>query len=192
MWIKKKIENIKKACMEKKLGFTLLETLISVLLFSFIAVMMSGVFGTFLKNYIEARIMLQGVDGTQFAMNLMAKTIRTGEVKYTVGSNTLFLYDRAQKKCMEYIYVPASSKMQVDISTTSNEGSVDRCTFASMGGAQDITQSNMITNASFIVVPSTPSSMGIVTLALTVSSPGQRTSPVQVQMTVSLRNNTMY
>ncbi|MEI8343742.1 MAG: prepilin-type N-terminal cleavage/methylation domain-containing protein [Candidatus Moraniibacteriota bacterium] len=183
-------------CLSTKKGFTLLETLIAVLLFSFISVMVSGVFATFLKNYTESKKTLQGVEGAQFAMNLMAKTIRTSDVRLNADGKTLEIYDFAQKKCLKYSWVDGVTingvmygKMQVNTRTTTKEGAVSNCGdfLTNMGGPEDIT-SNDVINVSFNVDHSDQTKMGFVTIALTVEEPGQQSSPLQIQMTVSLRN----
>ena len=182
MPLSKKIKQSKKGLK----GFTLMETLIAVLLFSLLSVMVSGVFSSFLKNYTESKKTLQGVEGGQFAMNLRAKTIRVSDVK-AEGTNILQVYDFSQAKCLKYSF--AGKKLQVNYSTEAGQGSVGKCAFTSMGGAQDLTAAD-VQNASFSVVPSSATTLGFVIIALTIKDDTQPPAslPMYIQMAVSLRN----
>ncbi len=182
MSLSKKMQQPKK----NSKGFTLIETLIAVLLFSLLSVMVSGVFSSFLKNYTESKKTLQGVEGGQFAMNLMAKTIRVSDVK-AEGTNILQVYDFSQAKCLKYSWDSVGKKMQASYSTEAGQGTVDKCAFTSMGGAQDLTAAD-VQSASFKVVPSTPTTLGFVIIALTIKDDTQTSAPMQIQMAVSLRN----
>ena len=174
-----KIKNKNKSSLKTRKGFSLLETLIAVSLFSLLTVMVSGVFASFLKSYAESKKTLQDVEEVQFAMNLMAKTIRTSDVKLE-SANVLKVYDYSQSKCLKYSF--ASNKMQVNYSSETGQGEVDKCVFAaaSMSGLQDLTTAN-VTSASFKVVPSTSATLGFVNVALTVEEVTQTTAPMKIQ-----------
>ena len=195
--MKKKINNIKKewqllkcrfSSERKQLvfstrkGFTLVETLIAVFLFSLVSVMVSGIFGNFLKNYAESKKMQQNIEATQFAMNLMAKTIRTSDVR-KIDENNLGCFDYAQLKCIKYSLV--SNKLQV---YTSDGDALDNCNFDVMTSPDDLTPPN-VTKVFFNVVPSTIATYGVVAVAVTVKNDSQTSSPLKIQTAVSLRNS---
>ena len=173
----------KKEAMVFKCGFTLIETLVSVFLFSLIALMIAGSFTAFLKNYEEAKRMQRNIDNAQFAINLMAKTIRTSDV-VLVDANNLGCFDYAQSKCVLYSYASSTKKLQVSEGTASN---LAGCNFASMSSLSDITSTDIVA-AYFNVVPSTTPTYGKVTTALSVREATQTTSPLNIQQTASLRN----
>ncbi len=168
-----------------KKGFTLVETLIAIFVFSLVTVMISGVFASFLKNYAESRKTLHDVEDGQFAMNLIAKTLRTSDVKVESAS-VLKVYDFSQAKCLKYSF--AGSKIQVNYSTEpAGKGSVANCTFPSMVGAKDLTAAS-VTNVYFNVKPSDTSAFGFVVVALTIKDATQTSAPMHIQMVTSLRN----
>ncbi len=166
-------------------GFSMVETLIAVSLFSLIVVMISGAFSSFLKNYADVRRMQKTTEGAQFAMNIMAKTIRTSEARLS-GTN-LELYDYAQAKCLRYSYNSTAKRIRVNYSSEADPGSLSGCVFAPMIGERDLTSDN-VTAVSFDVAPSNATTSGIVTMNFVLSEVGQTSSPLQIQTSVSLRN----
>jgi prepilin-type N-terminal cleavage/methylation domain-containing protein len=188
MLIEKETKKNKKEHILQKNGFTLVETLIALFLFSLVMVMVSGVFGNFLKNYFDVRRIQKNAESVQFAMNLMAKTIRTSNVQLGSDGKSLEVFDYAQGRCLKYSYISSSpGKMQMNYSNDSNPESLSDCTFSSMVGAQDITLAD-VTSASFDVTPSDGKTAGLVRMSFKVNESDQTMSPLQIQTAVSLRN----
>lgn len=91
-------------------GFTLTEVLVALFVFSGMLVAVSGVFGGFVKNYRAVKEIQKNLENAQFAMNYLAKTLRTstmlapGSLPATVGtaiasSSDIVTYDNSQDKC---------------------------------------------------------------------------------------------
>lgn len=166
-------------------GFSLVEVMVSVFIFSMIVSMISGTFSAFLKNYSEAKRNASNIENAQFAMNLMAKTVRTSNVKDFVSDQKyLELYDYAQGKCIKYAYLSGDKKIQVSESVKPDPAS---CDFSNMSNSQDVT-GDFIENVNFYVTPSGASTYGKVTMAISLKETSQRTSSLRIQTTVSLRN----
>ncbi len=188
MLIKKKLKKIKKNYLQKKKGFTLVETLVAMLLFTLIVVMVSGVFMTFLKNYAIVRNVQRSTESAQFAMNLMAKTIRTSQVANLVqvaGATQLDLFDFSQNVCLRY--ASTADTITVTFTDDSNPVSITDCHFvpAHLRTAQQITAPEVAVSGSFTIVPSIGPSRGAVRIILTAA---EGNAALRMQTTVSLRN----
>ncbi len=193
MLFQKKIKKIKKTYLQKKSGFTLVETLIAMLLFTLVVVMISGVFMTFLKNYATTRNIQRSTESAQFAMNLMAKTIRTSQVSpqtdpAAAGQSFIQLYDFSQGQCLVYLYNNVSNNIQVRYSNTASPVSIANCDFNSLKPAQDITSPAVNVAGFFTIIPSVSSTLGVVRIVLSANKAGQTTPPLLMQTSVSLRN----
>lgn len=182
---RKTINKMQENFSQKKGGFTLIEVLIAMFLFSLITVMVSGIFVNFLKNYADVRKMQKNAESVQFAMNLMAKTIRTSNVM--LKNSSLEIYDYAQGRCLEYSYNPSAKRIQMSYSNDLDPGSFSDCNFDSMGEVQDITSADIV-GTSVDVIPSTSDTAGLVRMVFIVSEKNQVTTPLRIQTTVSLRN----
>ncbi|MEI7621618.1 MAG: prepilin-type N-terminal cleavage/methylation domain-containing protein [Candidatus Moraniibacteriota bacterium] len=177
---------------ENKKGFTLIETLISVFLFSFLMVMIAGSFTSFLKTYVQEKKMQNNIEQANFAMNLMAKTLRTSDVVYDATNSILNVYDFSQEKCLRYRIngTASNKKLTLENSKTIGAKSIDECDWANMQAPQDLT---LLNNGSFKSVRSTLAtdaspSFGYVLINLSIQEPGQTGKPLALQTAVSLRN----
>ncbi len=87
-----------------KQGFSLIETMISVFIFSLIAVLLAGAFSGFLKNVVTSKKAQRSAENAQYVMNLIAKTMRSSTMNpasfATAGQITMF--DNSQAKCLIY------------------------------------------------------------------------------------------
>jgi len=93
-----KIKKIKK-------GFTLIEMLISVFIFSIIMTATVVVFAGYVKSHKYSRIVQKNLEGVQFAFNYIAKTLRVSSVINGDGDNkNLFTYTEAGETCT-YFYI---------------------------------------------------------------------------------------
>jgi Tfp pilus assembly protein PilW len=188
MLIKKKLKKIKKNYLQKKKGFTLVETLVAMLLFTLIVVMVSGVFMTFLKNYVVVRNLQRSTESAQFAMNLMAKTIRTSQVANLIqerGATQLDLFDFSQNVCLRY--ASTADTITVTFTDDINPVSITDCHFvpASLHATQQITAPEVAVSGSFTIVPSIGPNLGAVSIILTAA---EGNAALLMQTTVSLRN----
>lgn len=187
-------------------GFTLVETLVAVLVFSLTAVMLSGAFSGFLKTYNEAKRIQKGVESAQYALNLMAKTIRTsfvqkGSLPAVLDATNpryyswpLNLYDYSQGLCVQYNLVNNPStgmnKLQMGTINPTISGDPSTCSYGVGMNINDVTSED-IKSGFLNYLPSNTSSAtpyyGLVTISLHVKEPGQTSGEVPIQTTVSLR-----
>ena len=168
-----------------KKGFTLIETLIAVLIFSLLMVIIAGVFANLLKNYAQAKKTQRNVENAQYAMNLMAKTIRTSDIPTASGTITTFgVFDYSQGKCIQYKYIASNKKIQV--ATTSDVATnLSGCvSFVSIPAAAYSDLAINIIDAKIDATPTTGTTLGKATISLQVQD---GTSTIPIQMSVSLR-----
>lgn len=173
-----------------KKGFSLLETLIAILVFSLAMVMLVGVFSNFLKNYAKVKKTQKNIENAQYTMNLMAKTIRTSEIASSIGpdvwdaATNLDLFNYSQGKCIRYSY--NGSAIQVQTNTGGTPATLADCDFNSL-----TSPANLVTNITGASISATPTInggaspvYGRVTISLKVQDGA---SEIPIQMTVSLR-----
>lgn len=86
-----------------KKGFTLLEALIVVFIFTLAMISFTEYFAKFSKSSKDAKEIQKNLENAQYAMNLMAKTLRTSSIR-VVGSSESEIrgYDYSQEKCFNF------------------------------------------------------------------------------------------
>ena len=174
-------ENVKGQRLRKR-GFSLVESLIAVFIFSLVAAMLAGAFSGFLKNYANAKKAQRSAESAQYAMNLMAKSLRTSSLITT--NFPLDTFDYSQGKCIRYGFT--ANKLQVATTTDVSPADPSACTWATATSYADLTSAD-IQGALVTATPSTDPVFGKITIALNVKEVGQTTSALPIQMTVSLR-----
>jgi prepilin-type N-terminal cleavage/methylation domain-containing protein len=182
-----------------KKGFSLVETLVAVAIFSLAAVMFAGSFASFLKNSIAAKEAQRNAESAQYVINLMAKTIRTSAVAAptpTAGSTTVFtklrVLDFSQtdptKNCIEYDYVVGSGATIAYASSPTN--SLDECKNATMTTPAGLTEAGNISGGGlyFSYTASNPPAApyGMITIVDSIAN-NDPNNPNRVQTTTSLR-----
>jgi prepilin-type N-terminal cleavage/methylation domain-containing protein len=190
---KKTNKNIKTA---SKKGFSLVEVLMAIFIFSLLVTMVSGSFASFFKVYLSQKKSQNDLENAQYALNLMEKTIRTSVVKTdnmpsgnldfaNIDNKRIKLFDNSQNKCIVYIF----SQNAIKVSTKYGAGvtSIDDCgDFTGGYSAPDDLTSADIYNVSVYGNVSTGTKAGRITVSLEVG----QASPIYVQMTTSLRDFT--
>lgn len=176
----------KKQTQKNKKGFTLVESLVSVFVFSLASVMIAGTFTSFFKNFQIAKKTQQSTESAQYAMNLMAKTIRTSEIHDVYNGSPLIyirMYDKSSQQCVAYRYAATrkgvihNSVPAATIGDCDWAGLIDGSSMTNLSGLDDIV------GARFNYSPGS-NGVGFVTVALDVQG-SNAVSPIQ--MTVSLR-----
>jgi prepilin-type N-terminal cleavage/methylation domain-containing protein len=78
-----------------KKGFTLIEMMISIFIFAIMMTSIVGIFARQISSYKQTRIMANDLENAQFALNYIAKTLRTasilGQGSSTGSGGTVFL-----------------------------------------------------------------------------------------------------
>ncbi len=103
---------------KKQKGFTLIELMVSIFIFLIIVALVIEIFGKQVVVSRHARILQRNIDDAEFAMNYLAKTLRTstlptspegedGSANQNLGTayvQTLYAYDYSQGKCFKFAF----------------------------------------------------------------------------------------
>jgi len=188
----------KKTNNAKKNGFTLIEVLVSIFIFSLLMVVTFDFFSSSVFGYRNSKAIQRDLESAQYAMNIMTKTLRTSKV-IDSNLNMIRVYDYSRKtgtgKCIVYQF--SGDKL---VSGSSNVADTNEtlCTSALLIQTKEITAS-YINNFEFNVVPSSatssPKMVGRVTISAEVCATLNCAGTVygekdvaRIQSTVSLRN----
>jgi len=174
---------MKKIPMHKKYrGFSLVETLVAMFVFVMVIGSVSQIFTQAFVGYREQKRLQTDLETAQFAVNTMAKELRTSSV-HSAGTTSIKFFDYSQSICFLYringTNLQASSNPVVDSSAC--QGFFDP-------GAAYTTIASGISSGRFSITPSDLGShtVGKVTVSLSVSSGAL--APTNIQTTVSLRD----
>lgn len=175
-----------------KKGFTLIEVIMAMFIFTVMMVAISGVFVSFIKANKSARAVQQDLEDAEYAMNIIAKTLRTSSIinVYTGNRNMIDIYDYSQTRCIRYSFVGgnlrARSATPADVSDPLNTCSVPLGTAAE----QNVTNNGnvLLAESGFVRKVETDSNnIGSVTILITIQEAGT-TDKARAQTTVSLHD----
>jgi prepilin-type N-terminal cleavage/methylation domain-containing protein len=187
---------------KNKKGFSLIELIIAIFIFTILMITTAGIFSGFFSGYRKARATQGDLENAQFAMNYMAKTLRTSGVKSptvlgTVSDITVF--DYSQSKCVQFFF-DSSNVLKYRIGDK-NDPDEDHCSQAELQNKDSSGQSltNVLVIGSFWVVPSLkspdPPRLGKITIEMQVcpSNTGatdctNSNDKVNIQTSVALRD----
>lgn len=175
-------------------GFTLIEAVVSLFVFLIIMLALSSTFTQSFSGYRNARAVQKDVESAQFALNLMAKELRTSTVVSSTASSVKF-YDHSQGRCFEYNInttdkaletrsrLPTSNFAPPDVDVKK----VNDCKLNPVSVVYT-TLSTGVSDGKFVVVPSdsNPKKAGKVTTSLQISEGPKHKA--NVQTTSSLRD----
>lgn len=165
---------------KEKKGFSIIEMIISIFIFSIVIVMLTGAFSGFLKKYTDQKKVQKNIENIQYAMNIMSKTIRTSSIdESNPTSFPLRIYDFSQGECIEYNYSSHKITTKSFVATD-----MDQCTAAAFGAAASADLTTAIIQGASIKkeASNSTSDYGKVTIAVTAVD-----ANMPIQMTVSLR-----
>lgn len=213
------LKNKKYKLKAKKKGFSFVELIVAVFIFVLVVTTSTEVFVKMIKNYKNAREIQRDLENAQYAMNLMAKTIRTSSVLSCSGDGANFnndcslvsgtitainIFDYSRSKCMIYNFDQTNKKLQYKEPTISGIN-LDECgIYIDWDSPQDMISGTAtggyVNNGSFFVVQSTdnpdsPSNsiVGKVTISMQVcpaSGCPAGSDKAIIQTSVSLRDYT--
>ena len=186
---------------KNKKGFSFVEMIIAIFIFSLVMVTVSGIFYNIFAGYRNAKAIQKDLEDGQYAINLISKTLRTSEiVEPTIQGMTYSIkaYDYSQAMCVSYQYVSGRNKIQTAFVSDPGDSEPDKEAWCkddvsfNNNEYHDLT-SEIINNASFYFVPSVDNvSVGKVTISMevcaTTSCSGREKDRARIQSTVSLRN----
>lgn len=182
-------------------GFTLIEMIIAIGVFSIMSIAISSAFTSGFSSYSDTRELQRNIESAQYALNTLEKLLRTSTVVSSAGTGlqSITFYDYSSSRCFEYRIVssaPASDLFARWFPTTDPTGS-DPCLpgSASFPAAAQVT--NGYVTGGFTVVPSDrddvsvdgdPKEMGRVTVNLSVKADVGAAIASRIQATSSLRD----
>lgn len=169
-------------------GFTLIEVMIALFVFLIITLAMAQTFTQSFSGYKHAKALQRDLENAQFALNLIAKELRTSTVTSFSASHVVF-YDYSQSICFDYEF----SSNQLFVAKKVIGTLTDPFTDCAGGFSAPVpivkTQSPAGTvTGDFAVTPSTqtPQSVGRVAVSLEISEGPNHTA--HIQTTASLRD----
>ncbi len=176
-------------------GFTLIEVIVSVFVFLIVMTAVTNTFTNGFSSYKNTKIAQKNLEDVQFAMNLIAKELRTSTIVAPASNDTvqtIRFYDYSQSSCLEYEINSLSKELKVTkkpIATPSTPA-VD-CGGGSLGTAKSLVKvgsaSGALLTGNFRVTPSVAgATAGKVTIALQIQESG--TQVARIQTSVSLRD----
>lgn len=161
-------------------GFTLIETLVSMFIFVLVIAAVSQIFTQAFSGYRYEKSVQTDLETAQFAVNTMAKELRTASISSSSSSSIKFI-DYSQNICFDYEITGAT----LTVASKTGVKIVDDCGSGGYGSSTVV--SNGITAGSFSVIPSVKSStVGRVTISLQIGT--GLTHRANIQTSVSLRD----
>lgn len=181
---------VRSRTMTSRRGFTLIELLVSMFMFVILMAAISQIFTAAFAGYRNTKSVQQDLEAAQFAVNTIAKELRTSTVESASGSqSSVLFYDYSQKTCFRYSV--SGANLRVERGSSSDE---NRCSVGLSGPA--IIASGII-GGKFFVTPSerlsgTPptGTVGKVTISLEIGEGVAQglAHRARIQTSVSLRD----
>ncbi len=183
-------------------GFTLLEVMVAMGMFTIILLATMQIMTQSTKSFRSQKQIQANLESAQFALNLMAKELRTSSVLDSTSatpSSSIKFYDYSQSRCIEYQAIESSgttgtvSRRSHDFTGADPDANRLNCQGYSFTVAESyVPLVTGLTGHQFQVTPSTSVNesppnpqAGRVTVSLTVGTGG---SAATTQTTVSLRD----
>lgn len=195
--LSKCIKNPNSIFFSKKRGFSFLEIMISILIFSLMMTTISITFASLFKGYRNSKAIQMNLENAQFIMNTMAKSLRTSSVISSTVSSIKF-YNYSDSNCFSYKFennsLQVASASISSVSYPTVEERKARCSSVSLTYSNILTKVN---DVNFSVIQSsegTPNVMGKVTVSIDVcANSGSGCSGLvhdraRIQSSVSLRD----
>jgi prepilin-type N-terminal cleavage/methylation domain-containing protein len=170
--------------LKKQRGFSLIEVMVSLFIFSIIMVSTSQIFTQAFAGHRYAKNLQRDIENAQFLSGILSKELRTSTIVDPNGATdnvqSLQFYEHSQGLCIQYRITQNS--LQVARAASANPAA---CNGASLSGFTTISSGTL--SGGFDVVPSddSPRTIGRVTLALKIQ---EGTHSAVIQSTVSLRD----
>ncbi|MFZ1626680.1 MAG: prepilin-type N-terminal cleavage/methylation domain-containing protein [Candidatus Moraniibacteriota bacterium] len=177
----------------KQSAFSLLEVVMAMAAFTIIMLGTIQIMAQGSKSYRGTKAIQTSLESAQFALNTMAKELRTSSVvSWSTGATTdIIFFDYSQNRCVQYFVNLVPGTLSKRTHTFANaDPNVNRASCAAYGFGAEALQIVVsdVTNRALRVDPSTPMPnphVGRVTLTLQVGGAG---AEAIVQTTVSLRD----
>lgn len=176
---------------KKNKGFSLVEIIVAMFIFVIMMTATVAFFGKSMFSYRSARAIQKDLESAQFAMNLVAKSLRTSTVFGSGITTDVKIFDYSQGKCIEYKFESSALKYSWGVPAGANdEEKKINCPTTSMSAPQSITAGTV--TGLFNVVPTSSGVVGKVTISMKVcpetGCSGNPKDEAKIQSTVSLRD----
>lgn len=176
-------------------GMSFVEVIIAIFIFSVVMFAVMTIFTSSFGGYKKADNMAKNIENAQFAMNSMAKSLRTSKVISIASSSAVTAYDFSENTCKRYTFNGSQILAASYGATFANDPDCILGTFsqATPISAQYV-QGSFLGSASVPPVPDVSAgTMGKVTIRMKVCSDpgcaaGGKNDSVTIQTTVSLRD----
>lgn len=185
-------------------GFTLIELIIAIFIFSLLSMAIVAVFVSTTRAYQKARAVKNVKENSEFAISSIAKDVRMGKIEknssYSDGSrknNFMVTRNRNQQKVC-YVFSADGTKLSVFENTTNCSNGTEKVlvdlagtgmTFQSDSGFRACPSAESATDPGHYVCPSTDElRRGWVEINLVVGNSSMETDEIKVQTTVSSRD----
>lgn len=180
----------------KMSGFTLIEMIIAIGVFSIMSVAIAGAFTSGFSSYGDTRELQRNVETAQYALNTLEKLLRTSTVVSAAGTNVqaITFYDYSSSRCFRYSVLSSgtSSSLVARWFQTPDPFGANPCVTASASFSALAPVTSGYVTGGFTIVPSdklsTPKKMGRVTVNLSVKADSGATIASRIQATSSLRD----
>lgn len=161
-------------------GFTLIEVLVAMFIFTLMMASVAQIFSTTFLGYHNMRAVQRDIDNAQYSLNILAKELRTSSIVNFTSSSVKF-FDHSQGKCFQYQI--NGNNLQV---TSAGASDTAACTATSLSSPTTI--STGLITGTFRVTPSTvsPPHVGKVTVSIDISEGSAHHA--RIQTSVSLRD----
>ncbi|MDP1884729.1 MAG: prepilin-type N-terminal cleavage/methylation domain-containing protein [Candidatus Moranbacteria bacterium] len=120
-------------------GFSLMEMVVAIFVFSLVMTTATAVFVKVAGARKKVKAIQKDVEDARFAMEQMAKTLRTSTIMYVKPlagvshSQDIQVYDNSQGRCVEYRISNQKIQSRTGASSDSNDdGKVDSCSFVNV------------------------------------------------------------
>jgi len=165
-----------------KSGFTLIETLVAIMIFAIVSVLIVGMFAGFLKNYVAAKEIQRSAESAQYVMNIMTKTIRGSIIASSFPSQSqVMVFDISRSMCVIYKYEAGVLKI-----ATAAGANIAACSVSPPAIFSPMTKAGEILGVSFVGVKSADAThLGKILISARVNNGADILS---IQTAVSLRN----
>ncbi|MFC1623252.1 type II secretion system protein J [Patescibacteria group bacterium] len=171
---------------KNKKGFTLIEVLVAMFIFTLMMLATILAFSNLFKSYRESKNIQEDLDNAQYAMNLVMKSLRTSSI-ITDGSDgegdTISIYDYSQDMCITYAFYSVDDKNYLGSSFFETDDTT--CETSTMPAFTPMTTGDVTGNFWWVKSDGDSNTVGSVTMLMHL---GSSKGGVDIQSSVSLRD----
>jgi prepilin-type N-terminal cleavage/methylation domain-containing protein len=183
---------------ETKKGYTFLEVMISVAIFLIMTAAISKSFVSGFSTYRDSRMIQKDLETAQFAMNTLAKSLRTSSVVRTTtaagsGWRGIKFYDYSQQRCFSYVFDTTEFSLKAGLADLpANTADPWAWCFGVAISATTQVTTGHVESGSFYVTKSVPTTgskvVGRVVIGFVLKDKSTSLLKSQIQTSVSLRD----